>query len=262
METMNYNRVSKRSPKIGIATFLLFTVLGTGIIIYSMVNEEGPEILGKDLYIPVSSSSTTNKEDEIEDVNIEYSVESTTIRDSSSKFTANIIVPSITIDGEKAEEINSEIVSKFKTRYDAVKEESANKLENKFNYKVTFKQYENTVQGKKMISFTFYERIVDVSTGEQTTYKLYTYNIDLASKQKMCQNDVAVLVLGSTYRTLIRNQIKSFVVDSKMISEEKYNYSITGLEEYYVKNNQFHIIFNPGELVNIKYGELDITITK
>lgn len=259
METMNYNRVSRKGPKIGIITFALFTILGTATVIYSMINEPAPKIVGEDMYIPVSSQSIT---EENENKSVEFAVENTVLKDSATNFTANITVPMLSIAGEKVTDINDEVIAKFKNRYDAVKKEAANKLENKFSYKVTFKQYENKVGGKHILSFTFYERILDVSTGEQTVYKLYTYNIDLLTKQKMCQNDVAVLALGSTYKTLMRNQIKSFVVDSDMIKEDKYVYAITGLEEFYLKDNKFHIIFNPGDLVSSRYGELDITINK
>jgi len=45
-----------------------------------------------------------------------------------------------------------------------------------------------------------------------------------------------------------------------MIKSDEYIYSYTGLEKYYIKENKFHLLFNPGELVDKKYSILDIII--
>ena len=45
-----------------------------------------------------------------------------------------------------------------------------------------------------------------------------------------------------------------------MIDSDKYNYSLTGLENYYIKDGVFHIVFNESEIVDKKYGVIDIEI--
>jgi hypothetical protein len=75
----------------------------------------------------------------------------------------------------------------------------------------------------------------------------------------MTQGDAAILILGSTYKTIIKEQIKEFVLAKKLFNDETYSYSLTGLEEFYVKNGKLHVMFNPGEMGgNSDY--LDITI--
>mgnify|MGYP003463115304 CR=1 FL=1 len=102
---------------------------------------------------------------------------------------------------------------------------------------------------------------VDDATGENVTYKLYGYNIDLANETLITQDDAAVHILGSTYKTILREQVKDFVISENLFDDETYSYSLTGLEEFYVKNGNFHIMFNPGEIrKNNDY--LDIAIEK
>ena len=44
------------------------------------------------------------------------------------------------------------------------------------------------------------------------------------------------------------------IVENKMVSEDdEFVYALTGMENYYIKDEVFHIIFNEGELVDKKY---------
>ena len=264
METMNYNRDNKKNSKVGIIGFMLFACIGTAASFYMIANEPEPTVLGQDMYIPTTS---TNVEEEINEVdiyseeyvaNIKYKIKTQTSKSSSGKFKSDSAVPKITIDGEELTEVNKEIFEKFATRYSAVKDESQD-LENKFTYKVTYNKYESKINGKRILSFTFYERIIDDSTGSDVTYKLYAYNIDLVAKQIMTQDEAAIVILGSTYKTIIKSQVKDFILDEKLFTEDTYTYSLTGLEEFYVKGSKLHIMFNPGEMGDNK-DYLDITI--
>ena len=265
METMNYNRDNKKNKKTGIIAFMLFVCIGCVSVIYMIANEPEANVIGQDYYVPVSTGKVDvyneNETDQIDVSNITYSVKENSSKVTSGKFKSNITVPRISIDSVDLTDINNAILNKFNERYEIVKKQ-AKDLENNFTYKVTYKQYESKVEGTRILTFTFHERIIDDAKGTETMYKLYAYNINLATKEIMSQDDAASLILGSTCKTLMRNQVKSFVVDSKMISESKYTYSITGMEEFYVKNGQFHMIFNSGDLVDARYEHLDITITK
>lgn len=262
METMNYNRDNKKNSKAGIVGFLMFATIGTAASFYMIANEPKPTILGQDMYIPTTSTNVgkVNIYSEIDLDSIEYKVKNVVSNSTSGKFKSSIAVPEITVDGEKLEEVNEEILNKFLTRYSSVKNEVKN-LENKFTYKVTYNKYESKLEDKRILAFTFYERIIDDSKGTDVTYKLYAYNIDLATKKIMTQEEAAIAILGSTYKTILKDEIKTFVVGKKIFKEDTYNYSLTGLEEFYVKNAKLHIMFNPGEMGgNTDY--LDITINK
>ena len=261
METMNYNRDNKKNSKAGIIGFVLFACVGTVATFYMMANEPEPTILGQDMYIPVTSPNTNQEVDVYSEeyiANIEYNVKNDVSKSSAGKFKSNIAVPMIEIDGEKLTEINEKILNKFLVRYNSVKDEVQN-LENKFTYKVTYNKYESKVDNKRILTFTFYERIIDDAKGTDVTYKLYAYNIDLATRKLISQDEAAVAILGSTYKTIIKEQIKDFVISKKLFNAETYTYSLTGLEEFYVKSGKLHIMFNPGEMGENK-DYLDITI--
>lgn len=261
METMNYNRDNKKNSKSGIVAFALFACVGTAATFYMIANEPAPKVLGQDMYIPVTSTNT-NKEVDIYSeeyvANIKYKVKNDVSKSSSGKFKSNIAVPQIEIDGQELKEINENILNKFLVRYNAVKSEVQN-LENKFTYKVTYNKYESKIDNKRVLTFTFYERIIDDAKGSDVTYKLYAYNIDLATRKLITQDEAAIAILGSTYKTIIKDQIKDFVISKKLFNLETYTYALTGLEEFYVKDGNMHIMFNPGEMGENK-DYLDIEI--
>lgn len=259
METMNYNRDNKKNKKAGIISFMLFICIGTAGSIYLMANEPKPKVLGEDMYIPVTSENTEVNVYEERDIDsIQYSSKSKTYTDNSSKFSANIKYPEITIDSVKQEDLYNEMLNKFKERYEKVKEE-ASSLENKFTYKVTYNEYESKINSHRLVSYTFYERIIDDETGLDTTYKLYGYTIDVGENKILDQESVAKIILGSTYKNILKDNVKDYAITNKLFTESSYSYVLTGFEEFYVKNEKLHIMFNVGELGN-KKDYIDILI--
>ena len=67
-------------------------------------------------------------------------------------------------------------------------------------------------------------------------------------------------MFGKDYKTYIKNTILDYVVQNGMMKESEFTYALTGLEDYYIKDGVFHIIFNEGKLVDKKFGVLDIEI--
>ena len=264
METMNYNRDNKRNSKTGIVAFTLFCVVGTLASFYMIANEPEPPVLGQDMYIPTTSTNVETPQvdiySEIDVNNIEYSIKNDVSKSSSGKFKSNIAVPQITIGEQELTQINEDIFKKFATRYEAVKKDVKD-LDHTFTYKVTYNKYETTVDNEKMLSFTFYERIIDDAKGTDVTYKLYAYTINLKTQEVMTQEDAGLILLGSTYKTIVKEKVKEFVINKKLFNENTYNYSLTGLEEFYVKEGVLHIMFNPSEMGNNK-DYLDIKIVK
>lgn len=262
METMNYNRDNKKNSKAGLVSFVLFACVGTFASFYMIANEPKPVVLGQDMYIPTTSTNTNEVDIYSEEyvASIKYKVKSETSKTTSGKFKSNIAVPKISIEGVELEEINNEIFNRFATRYNSVKSEVKD-LENKFTYKVTYNKYESSIGNKRILTFTFYERIIDDAKGTDVTYKLYAYNIDLVTRKLLTQEEAGTIILGSTYKTIIKEQVKDFVLAEKLFTNDTYMYTLTGLEEFYVKNGLLHIMFNPGEMgENEDY--LDIIIEK
>ena len=269
MELMNYERGSRKKSKAGLFGFVVFSCIGTASVFYLMKNEPEPTVLAENLYLPVGSVHIYEEREENPNVDIyseeylddiEYKVEKHTDKTTKGNFKKNISVPKIKINDVSLDDVNKFILNKFAERYEAVKEQSAS-LENKFTYKVTYNTYESKIEGKRLLSFTFYERIVDDMAGKDMTYKLYGITIDLANGKIITQEDVAPIILGNTYKTIIKDTVKAYAVSKKLFTEENYTYAMTGLEEFYVKEGTMHIMFNLKELGSNK-DYIDIEIKK
>lgn len=259
METISYGKLKKKGSNAGMIAFLLFIVLGSGVITYSIINEPQPVIIGRD---PLENTVPTSGNNVTEEKDISYKIVDKVITERNGNFKASITIPTLQIDSVSIGEVNDKIIEQYTTRYAAFKKEMAGTVENKFTYKVTYSKYENMINGEKVISLTVYERIIDDKSKGNTMEQLDTYNIDIKTKEILAQDILAGGVLGTDYATLIKEQVKRTVVGSKMIAEDKYKYNITGLEKCYVKEGKFHIILNAGQVVDKRYSILDILITK
>ena len=265
METMSYNKIRKKNSSMGVYAFFLFIILGTGLVAYSIINEPEPTVLGedplKDVEVYEEETEETLGENTINLDEITFKLEDKAGTSKNGNFSINMTLPVVSINGAALEEINTEIQNHYNDRSKALSDQMKS-AENKFTYKVTYKYYENKVGDKRILSITIHERIIDNAAGTSTTDRVDAYNIDLAEGKILTQEDAALEVLGSNYSALIREQVKTTVISSKMIAESKYNYTITGTEQFYIKNNTFHMLLNEGEVVDKSYGVVDVEITK
>lgn len=266
METMRLTE-KKKSSKGVVIGLLLFFMIGTAILVLAVKTEEEPVTVGS------SNDTQTQSLVDVEQVdkenlkqknkNIEYNVKDSTVTDkSNAKMKANMTLPLISISNEEITTINEDINKYYTNMFSNLKKEMASAT-SKYTYKVTYNVYDNMVEENKIISVTIYERIVDDSAKKNTMNKIKTYNINAATKEQITQsNDIALTFFGKEYKTVIRDAIKDYVVSSKMIKEEEFNYTYTGVKPFYIKDGELHLIFNEGELVDTKYGVLDITVKK
>lgn len=266
METMRFRETKKSSYKGQIFLIVFFLLIGAGITYFAICTEKEPTLLGQ------SQSDITNKSnlDEsdalanvdgpLENASDLYKITNKTISDKTvKKIKANMTLPVISINDNPLTAINDEIYNKFNDTYASFKKTMAN-VDNNFTYTVTYKVYDNIVSNKNVISITIYERIIDDSAKVNSMEKIYAYNINQKDGTLLDQDDIVVDLLGSTYKDKIKNGIRDYVVSNCNMKESEYNYSYTGLETFYVKDNKFHMLFNPEDLVAKKYGILDITI--
>ncbi len=269
METMSYSKLKNKGSNAGLIGFLLFISLGTSITISSIINEPEPIIVGRDPLENIVQTSSNNLGENSEKIennittgNISYKIIDKVITETKGNFRASMTIPTLQIDSVSIGAINDKILEQYTNRYEALKKEMGDKVENKFTYKVTYNKYENIINGEKIVSLTVHERIVDDKAKRNTMDQLDTYNIDVKTKEILSQDVIASSILGTSYSTLIKEQIKQTVIGSKMMAEQQYKYNVTGLEKCYVKEGKFHIILNPGEVVDKKYSIVDILITK
>lgn len=260
METMRYNE-TKKSSKGPIIALILFVLVGGGIIFWAINSEQEPVVVGETksdvqrLVDTESSEVITQK-----NAAISYEVKDKTSSDKSNKkIKSNITVPEIYISGEALTEKNAEIEKKYTDLFAGLKSQMSSAT-NSFTYTVSYSAYDNMVGVDKILSLTLYQRVTDDAAKKNTTEKIESYNIDLATKKEATQEAVALEILGKDYKTKIQDTVKQYVVSKKMISESNFSYTITGLENFYVKESKFHIVFNEGELVDKKYSVLDIII--
>ncbi|MBR5227321.1 MAG: hypothetical protein IKV94_01615 [Clostridia bacterium] len=257
METMNYDKIKNKS-NIGLISFVTFIVLGSGVVAYSLINEEQPRIIGENPLVEVSSPNVVDKEEKKE---INYTITNVSRTNNDSSYKSNITLPVIKIDEVDLTDINEEIKQRFLNKYDVLQENSDENFENEFLYKVNYKKYETKVEDTTLLSLVFEETI---TAGKTNTFssKNYTYVIDLTQKKVLSQDEAAPLILGYAYRNKIKDDLKTYVIDNNIQGEEDYNYSITGLEEFYIKEEEFHMVFNPAEPFDEKHGIIDIIINK
>ena len=268
METMRYQE-NKKSGKWPIIAFLIFVIVGSALIVVGIANEDNPQIVGSvreevqslvDIYAEETMSEI--KEEKVNIKDITFKVQDEEITDEANKnFTANIKLPKVSVMGEELASINLEIKEKFTKLFDSLKSEMTD-VKNSFTFKTTYKYYDNIIGDKRILSITIHQRIVDDKAGSTTTDKILTYNIDLSKKELVDESDMALVMFGKDYKTIMKNAIKNYVVDNNMMEEDKYTYALTGLENYYIKEGVFHIIFNEAELVDKKFKVLDIEIAK
>lgn len=262
METMRYSE-TKKSMKFPIFCLSLFLIIGTVIIVMAIKNEPEPQIVGSteiQRLVEVDTDSETESKNNLND--LKYIIKDRTISDTSNKkIKSNMILPEVYINGQESEDLNAQIEAKFTGLFDALKEKMAS-ADNKFTFKVTYKSYENIVGDKKILSLTLYQRIIDDEGKNATTEKVETYNIDLAKNEFIKSSEIISDILGNDYKDLVKNSVKDNVVSKKMVNEKDFIYAYTGLENFYIKEGEIHLIFNEEEIVDKKYSVLDIVIEK
>ena len=271
METMKYSEVRKPS-KAPVIAFLTFVVLGVSFIIFGVYVEEhnslfgnGDTVLGLvDIYDNDNVEVYKDTEEQVIKTgnfnDITYLVSDKTFSDkSNNKIKSSITIPSISINSVDLVELNLKIEEEYTSKFNGFKETLSN-AENSYTYKVTYKVYENIVYEKKIISITVWQRTVDDASGSSVFDKIDTYNIDIETKEEVTVEAIAKDMLGSEYKTKIKNSVKNYVVANCGEDAEKFMYVVSGMESFYIKEGKLHIIINSETIVDKKYGVLDITI--
>ncbi|MEG1363368.1 MAG: hypothetical protein RSC92_02885 [Clostridia bacterium] len=166
-------------------------------------------------------------------------------------------LPVITVDDIKLDELNNEINEKYTSTFNTFKEQSS---ENSFTYTVTYNEYRNTIKNMDILTITIYEKMVDDNIKKNSMEKINTYNIDLSTGKVINISDKLVDILGSTYKDDIRNKVKEYTISKSYSTENEFTYVYTGLEIYYFKDGKLHIVFNPDNIVDKKYGIIDLEV--
>lgn len=270
METMRYSETRKTS-KGPVIAFFTFVILGCAFIAFGIYIEEGNSLFGKgsivnglvDIYENVdiyNSDVDDTIQTSVDLSNADYKIADKTVSDKSNKkIKSNITVPVISIGSDELTEVNEKISNEYTTRYNSFKDTLA-KAENNYTYKVTYNAYENVIGNKKILSVTIWQRTIDDSSKSNVFDKIDTYNINILNKNEVKVGEVAKDILGTNYKSKIATTVKEYVVKNCGIDEATFIYAMSGMENFYVKNGILHIIINSDELVDKKYGVLDIKV--
>ena len=255
METIRFTerRKTTKWPAIIVMSFL---IIGGCFVAYAIKNEDNPRMLG------LSSDAITTQSDGLEDVgqtdeekleqamSLNYEIKDVSSSDQSvSNFVSNIHLPTIYVDGREIADLNAKIQSEYITRFDSLKEQMA-QAESNYSFNVTYTYFDNIVGLRKVVSLVITQQIIDTDSQTITSERVTTYNVDLSSKTTLAQADVVVDLLGKDYKTILRDQVKEYIINNGYATEDDYNYEITGLENFYIQDSKFHIVFN-GESDNI-----------
>lgn len=262
MDTMHYTE-RKKSSKGFIIFLSLFVLIGGAIIILAVANEKEPTIIGNaesEINRLVDLEAAQYEETIARNKQIEFKVTDKEYKDDSSKkIKSNMILPVISIDGEELTDINTKIYDKYTSLFESLKKQLSN-ADYKYTYSVSYNVYDNFVGENRIISIVITQKNVDNTSNTIVTQKIETYNIDLATKKEVGLSDVAMELLGKEYKTLIKEKTIEYLVKKDIMKEEEYIYALTGLENYYIKEGKFHIVYNENELVDKKYSVIDIEI--
>lgn len=250
METMRYSE-TKKGSKVPVIAFLLFVLIGGGLIYFSIKTEREPQVVGGQKTNETQSLIDLDKQDSTETIaknsEITYKVEDKVLKNNDNqKNKCNITIPVVSVDGESLVDINSDIESKYNNLFSSIK---GNDVSNNFTYLVTYNTYDNVIGTNRVLSITIHQRLKDDDDKSIATEKVDTYNINLATKKVMKFSDIALNNFGKDYKTIINSKIREYVVSKGYIKEDDYTYAVTGLENYYIKDSQVHIVFNNGEIV-------------
>lgn len=263
METMRYQE-NKKGYKGVIFGFCTFVIVGGGLVAFGISQEKKPQVVGSNITSNVETQGLVDVPNSSEETdstsNITYEVTEKVISDKeNTKLKGNITLPQVTINGKLLAEINSEIENEYKNRFESLKTQMKS-AENKFTYKVTYNKYENEIGDMKILSLTIYQRVIDDSSKETTTDKVESYNIDLKTGKLVEESDVMLELYGKEYKEKVNKAIEDYVISKGYAKESEISYTVTGLENYYIKESKLHILLNEDEIVDKKYGVLDITI--
>lgn len=259
METMRYQE-NKKSYKGAIFGFFAFVIIGSGLIAFAISQEKEPQVVGQKANEEVQSLVDVSEENN-EDINaITFEVKDEIIKDKeNAKIKANITIPQVSIQGEALTQINAKIKGEYTSRFESLKSQLKS-AENKFTYTVTYHQYDNVIKDRRILSLTIYQRVLDDASKKTTTDKVESFNIDLATKEIIDAQEIMVEMFGKEYKEKVNNAVKSYIVNKGYQKESEVNYTVTGLENYYIKDEKLHILLNEDEVVEKKYGVLDITV--
>lgn len=249
METIRYTE-RRKTTKWPAICVMLFLVFGGCFVAYAIKNEDNPRMLG------LSVNAVANTSDGLENVemtdaekleqamNLNYEVKEVSSKDQSKKnCVSDIHLPTLYVDGKEIADLNVKIQNEYVNRFNTLKEQM-NNTDSNYSFNVTYTYYENIVGVKKVVSIVVNQQVVDTDSQKITSEKVTTYNVDLSSKNVLAQSDVLLDLLGKEYKDKLKTTVKDYVVSNKLISESDYKYEITGLENFYIKDSKFHIIFN------------------
>lgn len=228
-----------------------------------MKSEKEPVIIGEeksDIQKLVELDASNLEAEKNKNASIKYEIKDKSIEDNTNKkISGKITLPEIYVEGVVLTEVNESIEKDYSDTFAGLKEQMIS-AENKFQYIVSYTYYDNMVGSKKIVSVVINQKIVDLANNKTTMEKINTYNIDLVDKKKISQSDIARNMLGKDYKIILRSKVLNYVVQNQMMNEDDFTYTITGLENFYVKEGELYIIFNPDELVDKENGILEIKI--
>ena len=90
METMNYDKIKNKS-NVPFISFVTFILLGSGVVAYTLVNEQKPIIIGENPLVEVNSSNV--QEDNKEKIEIDYTIKSVSRTENNTSYKASIVLP-------------------------------------------------------------------------------------------------------------------------------------------------------------------------
>ena len=233
----------------------------SGIIAYSVINEPTPRVIGTNNFATVEEQNASQSITDNKLVEVKVTFKDKEDQDASNtKVTATYTLPMLYLDDEAYTVLNNEIENNARSVFATLKQPMIDVVESNYKFTVTNKVYDSVHTTKQIVSMVVTEKMIDDKTKNTTYLKVRSYNFNVTNREKISSYEAGLEVYGAEYKTKVTDAINSYLITRgmKSVSDSKYVYS--GLENWYITDGEMHIMLNPKEAADEKFGVIDIAI--
>ncbi|MEG0073262.1 MAG: hypothetical protein RR922_02980 [Clostridia bacterium] len=236
----------------------------SGIIAYSIINEPAPRVIGTNAFTNVEETNSAKNPDlgpKVVEVKCEFKNKE---EDDTSinNITASYSFPLVYLGGEPYTILNNQMESESRNLFATLKQPMVGNVKNKYKFTTTNKAYDCVLNKKQIVSVVVTEKMQELDTKENTYLKVKTYNTNVTTREKISSYEAAIELIGTDYKAIVSDTINAHLISREMKKAEDSKYVYSGLESWYVTADELHIMLNPGDVVDAKYGVIDIVIKK
>lgn len=236
----------------------------SGIIAYSVINEPTPRVIGNNQFANIEEENASqNIEDKKRFVEVKVEFKDKEDEDlSSKKVSATYTFPTLYLEDEAYTTLNNEIENNARGVFATLKQSMAENVESQYKFILSNKSYDAVLNTKQIVSMVVTEKMIDDKTKESTYLKVKSYNLNVTTREKISSYEAALEVYGTEYKTKVTDAINAYLISRSMKTADDTKYVYSGLESWYISEGEMHIMLNPGDAADEKFGVIDVVVPK